>query len=78
MADRAMLEWYTRSGIYTVIDTVTNKIVIQTASYAVANHWRHCVNDCKHPLHYDIFDHDRKVQTWMVKNLMAKRNDKSI
>ena len=65
---RARLEWYRGSSTYTVVDTRTNCIVIQTTSYTVADYWRTRVNGCSHPLHYDITDHDRIVSEWLDGN----------
>lgn len=62
---RATLERWTDSDYYTVVDTLTDKIVIQTTSYAVAHYWRQRVNLCEHPFHYNIVEHDSIVEQWL-------------
>ena len=59
---RAQLEYYPRLGLYLVIDSKYNHLVIQTSNYSVAHYWQLRVNQCRHPVPYDIVDHDRRVR----------------
>lgn len=67
-AMRAQLEWYRGTNVYTVVDRFSGCVVIQTSSYALADYWRDRVNQCGHPLHYDIVEHDHKVARWAEEN----------
>jgi hypothetical protein len=58
---RAELLYSTVDRHYRVIDTHYNHLVLWTSSYGVADYWRRRVNGCKHPIPYDITDHDRRV-----------------
>ena len=60
-SDRAQLVYSSRDSKYSVIDTRYNHLVILTTSYTVAHYWRTRVNQCAHPIPFDITDHDRRV-----------------
>lgn len=61
---RARLEWQRGSDRYTVIDSWSQCLVIQTTSLTVAQYWQQRVNACGHPIHYDCTDHDLRVEAW--------------
>ena len=62
---RAQLVYSPRDQLYTVIDTHYNHLVILTSSYCIADYWRSRVDQCRHPIPYDILGHDRRVDQWM-------------
>jgi len=63
---RAKLVYSPQDQKYTVIDTHYSHLVLQTSSYAIADYWRTRVNGCKHPIPYDITDHDRRVTAMLL------------
>jgi hypothetical protein len=66
--NRAKLVYSPQDQRYTVIDTHHNHLVLLTSSYSVAHYWRLRVNQCEHPIPYDILEHDRRVTAMLISN----------
>jgi Txe/YoeB family toxin of Txe-Axe toxin-antitoxin module len=49
---------------YKVLDLWSESIVLITTSRSVAEYWARRVDLCEHRVHYDITDHDRRVELW--------------
>jgi hypothetical protein len=70
---RALLEVnFNPDGVkyYSVIDTLFNKLVIQTSSTHLAHYMVNCVNVCEHEIIYDYMQH------FSTKDISDKRTEK--